>query len=80
MNVLIVGKGGREHALGWKMRQSPALERLYFMPGNAGTAQIGTNIHVDPHMHSVVLQFCQENSVGLVVIGPDEYLADGLTD
>ena len=80
MNVLIVGKGGREHALGWKMRPSPALANLYFMPGNAGTAQIGTNINVDPHMHIAVLQFCQENSVGLVVIGPDEYLADGLTD
>ena len=48
MNVLIVGKGGREHALGWKMRPSPALANLYFMPGNAGTAQIGTNIKFAP--------------------------------
>lgn len=80
MNVLIIGKGGREHALGWKIAQSPLLTRLFFMSGNAGTARIGTTVQIDPHDQPSVYNFCAQEKIDLVVIGPDEYLAEGLTD
>jgi len=80
MNILVVGKGGREHAVGWKLSNSPKIKRLYFMPGNAGTLSLGENINIDPINHEKVLLFCKQNSIALAVIGPDEYLAQGLTD
>jgi len=80
MNILVIGGGGREHALGWKIKQSPKTEKLFFAPGNAGTASIGENAALDPNNHSSVVTFCKENSVGLVVIAPDDFLAAGLAD
>jgi phosphoribosylamine--glycine ligase len=80
MKVLIIGSGGREHALGWKLRQSPKIKELYFAPGNGGTAQIGKNITTNPHNQKEIVTFCKNKSIDLVIIGPDEFLAEGLAD
>lgn len=80
MNILIIGGGGREHALGWKIKQSAHCRALYFTPGNAGTAEIGENISLDLKDHDKVIEFCRSRSIGLVVIAPDDYLAAGLAD
>jgi len=78
--VLIVGSGGREHALGWKLAQSSQVEKLYFAPGNGGTTRIGTNVSLDLSNHEAVIEWAQDNSVSLVVVAPDDYLAAGLVD
>lgn len=80
MNILIIGSGGREHALGWKIRQSSKCEELYFSPGNAGTSEIGNNINIDFKDHAKVIDFCKVSEIGLVVVAPDDYLATGLVD
>jgi phosphoribosylamine--glycine ligase len=80
MNILIIGSGGREHALGWKIKQSTKCGLLYFCPGNAGTEILGKNLAIDPHDHSAVIAKCSELRVGLVVIAPDDFLAEGLAD
>ena len=78
MKVLIVGSGGREHALAWKLKQSPKVSQIYIAPGNPGTAEVGEN--VDVTSHDEILEWLKKHIVDLVVIGPDQYLADGLTD
>ena len=80
MNVLIVGGGAREHALGWKLRQSARLTELFFAPGNAGTALVGTNLDIDPLDFEGIAWVCAERRVELVVIGPEDPLAGGLVD
>ena len=80
MNVLIIGSGGREHALSWKVAQSPRLTKLYIAPGNAGTAACGENVSLDANDHSEVVRFCKEKQIGLVIVGPEMPLADGLAD
>lgn len=80
MNILILGSGGREHALAWKLRQSPRVKQLYVAPGNAGTATLATNVPLDIIDHQAVISFAKANSVDLVVIGPDEPLARGVVD
>ena len=80
MNILVIGGGGREHALGWKIRQSTKCEALYFCPGNAGTAEIGENLSIDPKDHAQVISCCKDKGIGLVVIAPDDFLAGGLAD
>ncbi len=85
MNILVIGSGGREHVLGWKLKQSPQCEKLYFAPGNAGTAGLGENlpINTDTITTKVVDEidyFCRHNSVGLIVIGPEDPLSQGLAD
>ncbi len=80
MNILIIGSGGREHALGWKIKQSPKLENLYFAPGNGGTSTLGSNEALDVSNHPSIVDFCKNKKIDLVVIGPDDCLADGLTD
>ncbi len=85
MNILIIGSGGREHALGWKLKQSPLCDRLFFAPGNAGTAQIGENLDlaiepVNTRNADAIDFFCRHNNVGLVVIGPEDPLVAGLAD
>jgi phosphoribosylamine--glycine ligase len=78
--VLIVGSGGREHALAWKIAQSPQLSELFIAPGNPGTAQIGRNIPVDPMSPGLVVDVAWRERIDLVVIGPEAPLAAGLTD
>lgn len=84
-NVLIVGSGAREHAIGWKLAQSPNIGDLFFWPGNAGTAELGKNVELeDPRMGFAtqvnLLVFPVEQKIGLVVIGPDAQLAKGVSD
>ena len=80
MNVLIIGSGGREHALAWKLAQSPRLSKLYIAPGNAGTAAWGENVSLEINEHLAVVQFCKEKQVDLVLVGPEASLANGLSD
>jgi phosphoribosylamine---glycine ligase len=80
MNVLLVGSGGREHALAWKLAQSPLLDRLLIAPGSPGTAQVGHNVPVDAGSHALLLDIARREHVGLVVIGPEAPLAAGLAD
>ena len=80
MNVLLIGGGGREHALAWKLKQSPLLGRLYCAPGNAGIAAIAECIKLNVADHAAVSRFCKESEIGLVVIGPEAPLVAGLAD
>jgi len=80
MNVLIVGSGGREHAMAWKVAQSPRLTKLYIAPGNAGTATCGENVLLDVNQHAEVVRFCEEKQINLVLVGPEIPLANGLVD
>ena len=80
MKVLLVGNGGREHALAWKLAASPRVTALYAAPGNPGTAQVADNVAVDPMDFAAVERFVRGNGIGLVVIGPEDPLAAGLAD
>ncbi len=80
MNVLLIGSGGREHALAWAIAASPQLSTLYCSPGNPGMAQHGDCISLDIGNHAAVASFCAEKSIGLVVIGPEAPLVAGLGD
>ena len=80
MNILIIGGGGREHALAWKIKQSPLCGALYIALGNAGTAQLGTNVELDTRNNQTVVDFALTKKIGLVVVGPDDYLAQGIVD
>lgn len=80
MNVLLIGSGGREHALAWKLAQSPKLGKLFAAPGNPGIAEHARLVDIDPADHRGTVDFCLKNSVELVVIGPEAPLVDGLAD
>jgi len=80
MNVLLIGGGGREHALAWKLKQSPLLGRLYCAPGNAGIEEIAECVAFDVADHAAVISFCKAKDIGLVVIGPEAPLVAGLAD
>ena len=79
-NVLIIGGGGREHALAWKIAQSPRLGRLYVAPGNGGTHTIATNVAISAGDVSALLDFAINNNIGLTIVGPDDSLALGIVD
>lgn len=80
MNVLVIGAGGREHALAWKISQSPLLTRLFIAPGNAGTALSGTNIPLDISDFHTVRTFVLDHGIEMLVVGPEAPLVDGLHD
>jgi phosphoribosylamine--glycine ligase len=80
MKILIVGSGGREHALAWKMAQSPLCKQLYIAPGNPGTGTCGENVSIEVSDIGGLRQFCIEKRIGMLVIGPEAPLVDGLTD
>jgi phosphoribosylamine--glycine ligase len=80
MNVLLIGSGGREHAIAWKLAQSKDLTKLYIAPGNPGTAQCGQNIPIASVHADELLDFARQNDVGLVVVGPEDPLVAGLVD
>ena len=80
MNVLIVGNGGREHALAWKIAQSPRADRVFVAPGNAGTDLDGENVPIAVDDFPALIQFARQNQVGLVVVGPEAPLAAGIVD
>ncbi|MCR9178684.1 MAG: phosphoribosylamine--glycine ligase [Erythrobacteraceae bacterium] len=80
MNILLLGSGGREHALAWKLAQSPSLTQLYAAPGNPGIAEEAECVALDVSNHATVIDFCKAQNIGLVVIGPEAPLVDGLSD
>jgi phosphoribosylamine--glycine ligase len=80
MKILIIGSGGREHALAWKLRQSPHAERIFCAPGNAGTAEVGENVAIPANDLEALVRFAKENRVDLTVVGPDDPLAAGIVD
>jgi len=80
MDVLLVGSGGREHAIAWKLAQSKRLGKLYIAPGNAGTEQCGENVPIGAADVEKLVDFARQNSVGLVIVGPEDPLAAGLVD
>jgi phosphoribosylamine--glycine ligase len=80
MNILLLGSGGREHAFAWKMTQSVLCSQLFVAPGNAGTAKIATNIAVNPNDFETIKQFVLENTIKMVVVGPEDPLVNGIYD
>lgn len=80
MNVLVIGNGGREHALAWKLKQSSRAERVFVAPGNAGTAVDAENVDISPTDFPRLIKFAQQNNVGLTVVGPELPLVKGIGD
>ncbi len=80
MNVLLIGSGGREHAIAWKLAQSKNLSKLYTAPGNPGTAKCGKNVPIGVNDTDKLVDFARENDIGLVVVGPEDPLAAGVVD
>src|SRR5436853_5818824 len=80
MRILVVGSGGREHALAWKLKQSTGGEQIFCAPGNAGTSLLGENVSLTPGDLTGIARFAKQNRIGLTVVGPDEPLAAGITD
>ena len=80
MNILILGSGGREHTLAWKVNQSKKLRKLFIAPGNAGTSQIGTNIDIDINDFQSVKKAILNLSIDLIVVGPEVPLVNGFHD
>lgn len=81
MNVLLIGSGGREHAIAWKLRQSSRrLRKLYIVPGNAGTAEVGENIPIEATDIAGLLRFAKQNKIDFTVVGPDDPLGQGIVD
>ena len=79
-NVLLIGSGGREHALAYKISQSQSLKKLYIIPGNPGTKNLGENVSLNPDDFESIISFCKEKKIDLVVIGPEKPLVNGLAD
>ncbi len=80
MNILLLGSGGREHAMAWKLRQSRRLQKLYIAPGNAGTALVGTNIDLPLDNFLGIGRFALDNQIDMVVVGPEDPLVKGIVD
>src|SRR4029077_8776577 len=80
MKVLVIGSGGREHALAWKLKQSSGVDRIFCAPGNAGTAQLAENVAISANDLIGLLRFAKQNDIGLTVVGPDDPLSAGIVD
>ena len=80
MRILLLGSGGREHALAWKMAQSNQCEKLFIAPGNPGTAEVGENIALNPNDFDSILGFSQKENIELIVVGPEDPLVNGISD
>src|ERR1700722_11996296 len=78
MKILIIGSGAREHALAWKIKQSPLVKAIFCAPGNGGIGQDVTNVTLDTH--DAIISFCKKEPVDLVVVGPEVPLVEGLAD
>ena len=71
MNILLLGSGGREHAIAWKLAQSPKTEKLFIAPGNAGTASVGTNVDISANDFPALKKFAVDHQINMVVVGPE---------
>src|SRR4029434_6795910 len=80
MRILVIGSGGREHALTWKLQQSPHADRIFCAPGNGGTSEIAESVSIPARDLPVLVRFAKENRVDLAVVGPDDPLAAGIVD
>ena len=80
MKILLLGSGGREHALAWKISQSPKVEKLYIAPGNAGTREVGENVALSATDFAGIKEFVLANSIDMVVVGPEDPLVKGVYD
>lgn len=80
MKLLLLGSGGREHALAWKIAQSTLVSQLFIAPGNVGTSKVGTNVDIDPTDFATLKEFCKSNSISIVVVGPEAPLVKGIYD
>lgn len=80
MRILLLGSGGREHALAWKIAQSDKTEKLYIAPGNAGTSQVGENVNIKADDFESLKAFCANNAIDMVVVGPEDPLVKGIYD
>lgn len=80
MNILLLGSGGREHAMAWKIAQSPKVDNLFIAPGNAGTALEGTNVNIKADNFPAIKEFVLKNNVDMVVVGPEDPLVKGIYD
>jgi len=80
MNILLLGSGGREHVIGWKISQNPNVGKLFIAPGNAGTSGIGINVELSPNDFPSIRQFVLDNQIGMVIVGPEDPLVNGIHD
>ena len=80
MNILLLGSGGREHALAWKIRQSEKTNKLYIAPGNAGTSSVGENVSIMVTDFSAIKRLVIEKEIDMVVVGPEDPLVNGIYD
>ena len=80
MKILLLGSGGREHALAWKIAQSSKCEKLYIAPGNAGTSNCGENVAMKADDFEAIKTFCVEKAINMVVVGPEDPLVKGIYD
>ena len=80
MKILLLGSGGREHALAWKIAQSPKVDKLYIAPGNAGTKEVGENVAINVCDFDAIAEFSLANGVSMIVVGPEDPLVKGIYD
>ena len=80
MKILLLGSGGREHALAWKIAQSPKVEKLFIAPGNAGTGEVGENVNIKATDFAALGAFALEESIDMIVVGPEDPLVEGIYD
>jgi len=80
MNILVIGSGGSEHSLSWKIARTPLLDQLYVAPGNGGMGDIATCVDLNASNHDEIVSFCREKNIEFVVIGPEAPLVEGLSD
>ena len=80
MNILLIGSGGREHTLAWKMRQSSLCKQLFIAPGNAGTASCGTNLPIATTDFDSIAEACKKHLIDIILVGPEEPLVNGIYD
>src|SRR4051812_11024034 len=80
MKVLVIGRGGREHAIIWALKKSAKITQIYCAPGNAGTAQLAQNVDIGELEFPRLVKFAQDTAIDLVVVGPDDPLAAGIVD
>jgi len=80
MKILVIGSGGREHALVWKLKQSPRVTEIFCAPGNGGISQLAECVPLKISDHDALVKFAKERGIGLTVVGPDDALAAGIVD